>query len=182
VSKMKHLILGVWLAYIGTILAANYLISHVGTHCIPDGPCLIPVFPGLDAPSGVLMIGIALVLRDIIHDIYGRWWVLGGIAVGAALSATLSPSLALASGVAFGISELADMGVYEPLRKYSRPLSVALSGTVGAVVDSALFLYIAFGSFDHITGQIVGKTEMAVLGALVIIICRSIKKRDLSFR
>ena len=31
------------------------------------GPCLIPVAPGLMAPSGVTMIGLALVLRDLVQ-------------------------------------------------------------------------------------------------------------------
>ena len=34
--------------------------SRVGTTCVPDGPCLTPVLPGLMVPSGVLMIGAAL--------------------------------------------------------------------------------------------------------------------------
>ena len=44
-------------SFLATIPAANYLIGNVGTVCIPNGPCLIPVAPGLMAPSGVLMIG-----------------------------------------------------------------------------------------------------------------------------
>src|ERR1700683_5362578 len=51
-----------------TIPAANWLIGHVGTTCIaPHGPCVVPVAPGLMAPSGVMMIGIALVLRDLLQ-------------------------------------------------------------------------------------------------------------------
>ena len=50
-----------------TIPAANWLIGHVGTSCARDGPCVIPVAPGIFAPSGVLMIGIALVLRDLVQ-------------------------------------------------------------------------------------------------------------------
>ncbi|MGB6749443.1 MAG: VUT family protein, partial [Xanthobacteraceae bacterium] len=42
-----------------TIPAANWLIGHVGTACIPHGPCVLPVAPGLMAPSGVTMVGIA---------------------------------------------------------------------------------------------------------------------------
>ena len=55
-------------AFTLTIPAANWLIGNVGTMCIPDGPCLVPVGFGLAAPSGVLMIGIALVLRDALHE------------------------------------------------------------------------------------------------------------------
>ena len=36
-----------------TIPAANWLIGNAGTDCVPNGPCLIPVAPGLMAPSGV---------------------------------------------------------------------------------------------------------------------------------
>ena len=43
-----------------TIPAANWMIGHVGTMCIPNGPCLVPVAPGIMAPSGVLMVGAAV--------------------------------------------------------------------------------------------------------------------------
>ena len=44
------------------------MIGNFGTFCVPDGPCLIPVAPGITAPSGVLMVGAALVLRDLVQD------------------------------------------------------------------------------------------------------------------
>src|SRR5258708_34760692 len=47
-----------------TIPVANWLIGHAGTVCQPAGPCLIPVAPGLMAPSGGTMAGVAVVLRD----------------------------------------------------------------------------------------------------------------------
>jgi uncharacterized PurR-regulated membrane protein YhhQ (DUF165 family) len=109
------------------------------------------------APAGVLMAGAALSLRDGVQETMGRRWVAGGILAGAALSALISPQFALASGVAFLVSEAADMAVYTPLRERNRYGAVALSNTVGAVVDSALFLWLAFGSLDFIAGQIVGK-------------------------
>ena len=170
----------IWIAYIATILLANWMISNVGD-CIPNGPCVIPVGFGLSAPSGVLMIGVALVLRDAIHETYGRRWVMLGIIAGAGLSAAISPALALASGVAFAVSEMGDFAVYEPLRKYSKVLGIALSGTIGGAIDSALFLFLAFGSLDFFWGQFVGKAEMAVLGALALIVFR-MARRDLSFR
>ena len=172
--------IGLWVGYIATIWLANWMISNVG-NCIPDGPCVIPVGFELTAPSGVLMIGIALVLRDGIHEVYGRKWVLGGIMIGALLSAAVSPALALASGVAFALSELGDMAVYEPIRKYSRPLGVAISGIIGGAVDSALFLMLAFGSLDFFAGQFVGKTEMALGGAGILVVYKVVR-RDLSFR
>jgi len=37
------------------IPAANWLIGHVGVNC-DSGACLVPVAPGLMAPSGVLTV------------------------------------------------------------------------------------------------------------------------------
>src|SRR5260370_12683653 len=73
-----------------TIPAANWLIGHVGTVCAPQGPCLVPVAPGLMAPSGVMMIGFALVLRDLVQRRLGVGVSAGGIPVGSATSAVLS--------------------------------------------------------------------------------------------
>jgi hypothetical protein len=149
--------------YILTIPAANWLIGNFGTVCMPNGPCLIPVAPGIMAPSGVLMIGAALVLRDIVQRQYGVRWSLGCIGAGTALSFLIAvPALALASGAAFLMSELADFAVYTPLAKSRFALAIALSCLAGAVVDSALFLWLAFGSFDHITGQVIGKVYAAI--------------------
>src|SRR5262249_15142818 len=85
-----------------TIPAANWMIGHVGTVCAPNGPCLLPVAPGLMAPSGVVMIGIALVLRDLVQRRLGVAYSAGAVVAGAIVSALVAPpSLVLASGVAF---------------------------------------------------------------------------------
>lgn len=141
-----------------TIPAANWLIGNVGTHCVPQGPCLVPVGFGLMAPSGVLMIGLALVLRDWLHELAGWRWSLAAVLAGGALSLGVSPaSIAVASAVAFTVAELADLAVYTPLRRRSIPLAVAASQTVGAAVDSALFVWIAFGSLDFSAGTTLAK-------------------------
>jgi len=145
--------------FIACIPAANWLIGNAGTVCIPDGPCLIPVGFGYMAPSGVLVIGMALVLRDMVQQSLGLRWALGAIVAGAALSGFVAPAaLALASGLAFLISETADTAVYTPLRKRGFVLALVASSIVGGIVDSAAFLYIAFGSLDHLAGQVIGKT------------------------
>jgi uncharacterized PurR-regulated membrane protein YhhQ (DUF165 family) len=145
-------------AYIATIPAANYLIGHVGAVCIPQGPCLIPVLPGIMAPSGVLMIGIALLLRDLVQRQYGAKWSLACVAAGTALSFLIAPpALAFASGAAFALSELADFAVFTPLYRQRLVVALLASCAVGAIIDSALFLWLAFGSLEHIEGQIIGK-------------------------
>ena len=147
-----------------TIPVANWMIGHVGTVCPPQSPCLVPVAPGLMAPSGVVMIGLALVLRDLVQRRLGLVAALGAIVLGAALSALLAPpAIVVASAAAFFLSEMADLFVYTPLQRRHFILAVALSSLIGLVVDSAVFLYLAFGSLDFLGGQIVGKAWMVLL-------------------
>jgi uncharacterized PurR-regulated membrane protein YhhQ (DUF165 family) len=158
--------IGLILAYIATIPAANWLIGNVGTVCIPHGPCLIPIFPGILAPSGVLMIGAALLLRDLVQRSYGARWSLACVGAGTILSFLVaSPSLAIASGTAFALSELTDFAVFTPLYRQRMIAALILSCAAGAIVDSALFLWLAFGSLDHITGQIIGKVYAVAIFA-----------------
>lgn len=168
-----------FLLFAGTIPAANWLIGNIGTICVPDGPCLIPVGFGLEAPSGVLMVGLALVLRDIVHERLGVSWALAAIGLGAILSALFAtPALVVASVAAFTLAELADFGVYAPLRKRNLMLAVLLSGFVGAVLDSALFLWLAFGTFAHIDGQVLGKVWMSVAALPLIHLVRKRTVRE----
>lgn len=155
-----------FLAFLATVPLANWMIGNVGTVCIPDGPCLLPVGFGLSAPSGVLVIGAALVLRDMVQQLLGIRWAFAAIVCGVILSALVAPpALVLASAAAFLLSEFADLGVYTPLRKKGLALAVLASGVVGSIVDSAVFLFLAFGSLDYIAGQVVGKLWMTGLGA-----------------
>lgn len=159
----------VFLAYLATVPLANWLIGNVGTVCVPNGPCLIPVAPGLMAPSGVLMIGAALVLRDAVQQLLGMRWALTAIACGVVLSTLVAPpALVIASAVAFGVAELLDLSVYTPLRRRNLSLAVLASGVVGAAADSAIFLWLAFGSLDFIAGQLVGKLWMTIIAAAVL--------------
>lgn len=160
-------------AYALSIPAANWLIGHAGTVCVPDGPCLIPVAPGVMAPSGVIMIGIAFTLRDLVQRRLGAAWGLGAIAVGTALSAGVAPpALVVASAAAFFLSEFADFCVYTPLQRRRLMLAVFASGAVGLVVDSVVFLYLAFGSLDFLLGQVLGKAWMVLLALPLVQILR----------
>jgi queuosine precursor transporter len=162
-------------AYVLTILLANYAITHWGrSPAFPGGPYTVPVWPGIDAPSGVLFAGLAFTLRDLTQEWLGRKVVLAAILVGALLSwaVTSNRDLAVASGVAFLFSELADFAVYQPLRERRWLLAVALSNLVGLVIDSMLFLQIAFGSLDFIEGQIIGKIWTTVVAVLVLLALR----------
>ena len=156
-----------------TIPVANWMIVNVGTVCTRDGPCLIPVAPGLMAPSGVLMVGVALVLRDLLHRRLGVTAAVAAILIGAGLSGLVAPlSLITASAAAFLISEFADLAVYTPLQERRFIAAVIASSIVGLVVDSIVFLWLAFGSLDFLAGQVVGKAWMVLLSIPFIMYLR----------
>lgn len=164
-------------ALLGTIIAANWALQRWG---------VVPIGFGLSAPAGVFFAGLAFGLRDVLHETGGRWWVVAAIACGAALSWVISEgdtipggvvSIAVASGVAFAISETADLLVYSPLRRRHWPAAVAASNLAGAVVDSALFLWLAFGSLDFMAGQIVGKTYMTAPAIALVWLVRRKRAR-----
>ena len=166
-------------AFAATIPLANWMIGNVG-HCVPDGPCLIPVGFGLMAPSGVLMIGAALVLRDAVHRLMGWQWAVAAILIGAAMSFQFSPTaLVIASVTAFALSELADFAVYAPLQRKRLSLAVLASGVVGAAVDSAVFLWLAFGSLDFIAGQFLGKVWLSAIAGVAIYAMRRVTPVDI---
>lgn len=148
-----------------TIPAANWLIGNVGATCVPPhGPCLLPVAPGLVAPSGVTMVGVALVLRDLVQRRLGTAVSVLAVLIGSGLSALFAPaSLVVASASAFLLSEFADLAVYTPLARRRLVTAVIASSCVGLVVDSIVFLWLAFGSLDFLPGQIVGKAWMVLL-------------------
>jgi uncharacterized PurR-regulated membrane protein YhhQ (DUF165 family) len=156
-----------------TIPLANWMITNVGTVCVRDGPCLIPVAPGLMAPSGVLMVGIALVLRDLVQRRLGLGAAVAAILIGAGISGLVAPlALVTASAVAYLMSEFADLAVYTPLQERRFVTAVVVSSVVGLVVDSIVFLWLAFGSLEFLAGQVVGKTWMVLLSIPFIIYLR----------
>src|SRR5262245_65088473 len=151
-------------AFIACIPIANWMIGNVGTICIPNGPCLIPVAPGLMAPSGVVMIGLALVLRDLVQRRLGRSWSLGAIAVGAILSGAVAPpALVVASATAFFFSELADFLIYTPLQSRRFVTAVMASSMVGLVIDSVIFLWLALNSLEFLWGVVIGNEWMVLI-------------------
>ena len=151
-----------------SIVLANWMIRNVGTVVLPGGTHLLPVGFGLMAPSGVYAVGLILVARDFSQQSFGRLWSLAIIVPGIALVALLDLRLALASGVAFGLSELFDFAVYTPLQNRGFGRAVLASGCVGAVVDSVVFLSLAGIPLSLAPGQVLGKVEMVLIAAFII--------------
>jgi queuosine precursor transporter len=152
-------------AFVGLVVLANWLASRY----------TVPVGFGYRAPGGVFCIGGVLVLRDWMQQLRGlRWtmplvyaagllsWLIGDVAGWTSLE-----KIAVASVVAFTVSETVEAVVFTPIRRRSLTLGVALSGTVGSAADSALFLWLAFSSEHFFTGQFIGKTEMIAVGTLL---------------
>src|SRR5215217_9103174 len=127
--------------YVAVIVLANWAISQFG---------FVPVGFGLMAPAGVYFAGLAFTLRDLVQEQLGRTWTVVAILAGAAVSAVISTQFALASGIAFLLSELADFAVYTPLRSRNWLAAVAVSNVVGLVLDSVVFLALAFGSLAYL--------------------------------
>ncbi|MEV6146361.1 VUT family protein [Streptomyces sp. NPDC051992] len=156
--------------YAGTIVAANYLTSRYG---------MVHVAPGLMVTAGTFAAGAALLMRDAVQDTLGRWWVLAGIATGGALTWATSPTLAAASTAAFLFAELADMAVYTPLRSRGWARAVFASNTVGAIVDTLLFLWLAGFPITAaaVSGQLVGKLAWATaLPVLAVLTIRQVRR------
>lgn len=157
----KILSIAAAVAFISTILAANYVTTKYG---------MVSVGFGLVATAGTYFAGLAFILRDAVQDTSGKRMVLALILLGALLSYLVSdPFIALASGVAFAVSEVADLLIYSPLRERGYVRAALASNVVGAVVDTFLFLWIAgFPIAGAWQGQIVGK--LLVTGVVIALV------------
>lgn len=150
-------------AYVGLAVLANWLASKY----------LVGVpFTNYVVPAGVYCIGAALVLRDWLQQIAGLWWSLmlipiaGGLSygIGEVAGWTALQKIAVASVVAFTVSETVEAAAFTPLRKRHFTLGVALSSTVGNALDTFVFLALAFGSQAFFAGTFVGKLEAIAVG------------------
>ena len=120
-----------WTAvYIATIPAVNYAFIHAPFIDLPGGGNFTPLS---------IIVGLILVLRDFVQREIGHF-VFIPLIIGAALSYWLAgPEIALASGLAFLISEVIDWAIYTFTKK---PLSarIMLSSMVAAPIDTIVFM------------------------------------------
>src|SRR6266508_3072026 len=154
------------------VAAANWLTARYG---------LIAVGLGLTATAGTYAAGLCLLARDWVHDAAGRVAVLAAIGAGGAASAVMAgPRLALASAAAFVVSELADLLVYQPLRRRGWALAVLASGAVGAPVDTVLFLALAgFPIWAALPGQLLAKATATAIPVAVVLLARALLRHRL---
>jgi len=159
-------------AYVAIVVLANWLASRF----------TVSVGFGRIAPAGVFCIGGVLVLRDWLQQLRGLLWTMplvytAGLlswGIGELAGWTSLEQIAVASLVAFTVSETVEAVVFTPVRKRSLTLGVALSATVGNALDSFIFLALAFGSQAFFVGQFIGKSEMIAAGTLLTLVRRQV--------
>jgi uncharacterized PurR-regulated membrane protein YhhQ (DUF165 family) len=160
------------LVFAVTAVAANLLTARYG---------LIPVGLGLTATAGTWAAGLTLLTRDWVHHTAGRPAVLACIAAGCLASAALAGGrLAVASGAAFALSELADLIVYQRLYRRGWILAALASNTVGAPVDTIVFLGLAgFPIWTAVPGQVWVKTVATIVPLAAVAAVRALLRHRL---
>lgn len=150
------------LLYLALVLGVNLGFSHLGPH-----------------PVVFVLVGLVMAARDFVHERYGALSSFALIIAGAGIAASLAdPMVAAASVAGFLLAETLDLAVYAKVRKrIGIAAGVAVSGLVGSVVDSAVFLLIAFGSLDFFGAQVTGKVA-ATLGAAALVLAASRYRRE----
>ncbi len=178
-AKRGRLATAGWVAtFVACVALANWAIIHIGADNGDGGPRTLPLGFGLHAPSGVIFAGAVLTVRDMIHERLGTLGVLAVIAASAPVTAlTSTRSLAIASVVTFAIAEIADLLIYERMRHRRRIRAVVVSNAASGVLDSVIFLAIAFGTEAAITGapgMAIGKVGASVLTLALVEILRTL--------
>lgn len=175
----NKIILGIALALglFTAIIIANWITTDYG---------FVPVGFGFEATAGTFAAGISLALRDGIQDTLGRVAVIAVIVLGSILSFAIAvPAIALASAAAFLLAEFVNFAIYTPIRERSKlgdprwAVAVFASNAAGAVIDTVVFLGIAFGLsaiLPALPGQLVGKgwatLSYLLIGAAVAAVLR----------
>ncbi len=141
------------ITYIVSIILVN-----IGFVYVP----MIPMF-GEMFPPMTLVVGLIFILRDFAQREVGHK-VLIAMGIGAILSYIMAdPFVAIASVVAFAISEMVDWAVYTYTK---RPLGqrILLSSAIGTPIDSAVFLsMLGFFSPVGFLLMVIGKMVAAVI-------------------
>ena len=137
------------LAYVATILVLNFGFSYVP---------MIDLGFGLFSPMAIVA-GAVFVVRDFAQREAGHY-VLVAMAVAALLTFALAdPFVAIASVLAFGVSELTDWLLYTVTKKPFHK-RVLLSSLISTPVDTAVFLW-------FINGMTVGTFLLMVAAKMV---------------
>lgn len=156
------------LGYMLSIVFANLAVAEFG----------LVTFFGLTFPAGAVMIGLTFSLRDFVQREWGHkdvWYFMIAttvitILMGVTLSDLPIPlwKVALASGVAFIVSEAIDWLVFYFLKK-DIIWRICISNIFSTPIDSLLFVSIAFGGFSFFSPPVYGQTIVKYVSGLLVI-------------
>ncbi len=152
------------------ILSALYVILMVLANVFA-ALFMVPLPFGLAVPAEVFFFAPLFTLRDRIQLDRGVRWVYALILVTALVSwlagwlagSSLLARISLAGVAAFLVSEFLDTYVFTALKR-SFVTRVLVSNTISALVDSLIFITLAFGFLPHlIAGQWLVKVLVSAL-------------------
>lgn len=142
-------------AYLASIVVVNFAFSMLPMIELPFDQSI---------PIGTFLVGFIFVLRDYAQREIGAWVYLAMLA-GVLLSYVMAdPFVAVASAVAFALSEIIDALVFTYTKKPMRD-RVLLSSAVSTPVDSAVFL-LMLGFFNWLGLVIMICVKM--IGAVIV--------------
>lgn len=153
--------------YLVTIAIANILTAKFEPFVLCSGLLIVPV--------GSVFVGSVFVLRDFVQLKHGKRKTYATIFAAILLSAIMSAILgdtahvAAASAVSFFASEAIDTEIFSKIQK-SFATRIMLSGIIGGIVDSALFVVIGLSpigsaaiSWSQVPYAIIGQTVVKTI-------------------
>lgn len=165
--------------YLLLIAASNILTAKYSPFAFCDGLLIVPI--------GSVFVGVTFVLRDFVQLKHGKRKTYATIFQAILLSAVMSIALgdtahiAAASAISFFVSEAIDTEIFSRLKK-SFATRLMVSGTIGGIVDSALFVIVGISPIGAnmlqwsqvpyaVMGQTISKTVVQVIVAGVCVGC-----------
>ena len=152
-------------------------------------------FGAFIVPMGTLFVGATFIFRDLVQNKYGRaktyLFIFTALVLSALVSFSLGDTLMIvvASALSFVIAETADTEIYTRL-KLPMAWRVFYSGIVGGFLDSVVFVVIGLSPLGAgmlpweavptaILGQVIVKTVIQMVGALILNQVYSVKAKAL---
>lgn len=171
-----------------------YLISIVIANVVTArfAPLNLGVFI---VPMGTLFVGATFIFRDLVQNKYGRkktyFFIFTALILSAVVSYMLGDTLMIvaASALSFVIAETADTEIYSRL-KLPIAWRVFYSGIVGGLLDSGIFIILGLSPLGAgflpweavpaaILGQVIVKTIVQMIGALILNFVQGMKEKHL---
>ena len=155
------------IGYVLSIILGNLLVVWLG----------LVNFMGLVFPAGAVAIGLTFSLRDFVQRSFGHkvwYFMITATVITALMSFALANmpippwKVALASSVAFVVSEFIDWLVYTIMKK-DIVWRIIVSNLFSTPIDSILFVGLAFGSFNFLAPPVYGQAIVKYASGLLVV-------------